>query len=194
MDHRPSASVSGHPRARVRDRRIDRTRSAIVAAFNELLFERGYSRVTVRDMIARANIGRSTFYEHFQNKHDVLEQSLAPILTPLADVLRVGHADARLRGILEHMWANRNLMAPTLLGSSRAAVTRLLARLLEERLEERRAGFMVARPVVAAALAGAQVAILEAWITHEPPAGAEAVARALADMTAAAAAALQIER
>ena len=134
LAHRPASSVSGHPAAIVRDRRIERTRGALVAAFTALLFERGFSRVTVRDVIARANIGRSTFYEHFENKHDLLEQSLAPVLTPLADVLRTGSADAQLREILDHIWSNRRLTAPMLTGS-RALVTRSLVRLFEERLE-----------------------------------------------------------
>ena len=145
----------------------------------------------MRDVIARANVGRSTFYEHFENKRDVLEQSLAPILTPLADVLRTGRPDARLQSILAHMWDNRKLAAATFLGSSRAVVTRSLARLLEERLEERPGRFVVARPLVAAALAAAQIALLEAWVTEEPPAEIHAMARALFQMTVAAAAAAQ---
>jgi AcrR family transcriptional regulator len=176
LAHRPASSVSGHPAAIVRDRRIERTRGALVAAFTALLFERGFSRVTVRDVIARANIGRSTFYEHFENKHDLLEQSLAPVLTPLADVLRTGSADAQLREILDHIWSNRRLTAPMLTGS-RALVTRSLVRLFEERLEERRTrASPTARRVAAAVLAGALLAFFEAWFSDEAPAKPDVVA------------------
>ena len=37
----------------------------------ELVVERGYDRVTVQDIIDRADVGRSTFYAHFRDKEDL---------------------------------------------------------------------------------------------------------------------------
>ena len=51
------------------DRRIQRTRSALLQAFVSLLLEpRRYDQIKVGDIVERANVGRSTFYEHFRNK------------------------------------------------------------------------------------------------------------------------------
>ena len=50
------------------DRRSQRTRHLLSAAFVELLREKGYSAITVSDIIERANVGRSTFYSHFHDK------------------------------------------------------------------------------------------------------------------------------
>lgn len=44
------------------DRRVNRTRRLLQQAFVELLCERGYDRITVRDIVDRANVGRSTFW------------------------------------------------------------------------------------------------------------------------------------
>lgn len=55
------------------DRRQRRSRRAIYGAFEELMAEEHYSQVTVAQIIERADIGRSTFYAHFETKDDLLK-------------------------------------------------------------------------------------------------------------------------
>ncbi|MBP7686849.1 MAG: TetR/AcrR family transcriptional regulator [Thermoflexales bacterium] len=54
------------------DRRIQRTRQLLQDALLALILEKGFEAVTVQDVIDRANVGRSTFYAHFQDKEDLL--------------------------------------------------------------------------------------------------------------------------
>ncbi len=54
------------------DRRVERTRGALREALFGLIVERGYDRLTVQDVLDRANIGRSTFYAHFRDMDDLL--------------------------------------------------------------------------------------------------------------------------
>ncbi|MBH0778562.1 TetR/AcrR family transcriptional regulator [Nocardia bovistercoris] len=54
------------------DRRVRRTRALLHNALLELMVEGSYERISVGDILERADIGRSTFYAHFRDKDDLL--------------------------------------------------------------------------------------------------------------------------
>ncbi len=54
------------------DRRQVKTQKAILQAFHELLREKPVDRITVRELAERANIGKSTFYAHFETKDHLI--------------------------------------------------------------------------------------------------------------------------
>ena len=53
------------------DRRIQRTRKVLHEALVQLIFEKGNDKVTVQAVLDRANVGRSTFYAHYQDLEDL---------------------------------------------------------------------------------------------------------------------------
>lgn len=55
------------------DRRQRKTREAIFRAFSELLAQNDVSRITVGQIIQRADVGRATFYAHFETKEYLLQ-------------------------------------------------------------------------------------------------------------------------
>lgn len=61
------------------DRRIQRTRQLIHEAMMALILEKGYEKITIQDILDRANIGRSTFYAHYRDKEDLLLRGIAEI-------------------------------------------------------------------------------------------------------------------
>lgn len=62
--------------AKTADRRIQRTRQLLQNALIALIQQKGYEALTVQDIIDRANVGRATFYAHFDNKEDLLVSRL----------------------------------------------------------------------------------------------------------------------
>ena len=65
------------------DRRSQRTRKLLSEALIALITEQSYNAITVQDIIDRANVGRSTFYAHYQDKDDLLMSSFAELIGAL---------------------------------------------------------------------------------------------------------------
>ncbi len=61
------------------DPRIARTRSLLWATLVALIEERGYAAITVRDITTRANVNRSTFYRHYEDKDDLFRQGCSDL-------------------------------------------------------------------------------------------------------------------
>ncbi len=63
------------------DRRQLKTRQAIIDAFVGLLTKNSYEKISVKDIIDAANIGRSTFYSHFETKDELARQICIDLFT-----------------------------------------------------------------------------------------------------------------
>jgi AcrR family transcriptional regulator len=49
----------------------------------QLMLEKDFEQITVKDITGRAGIDRTTFYLHFTDKHDLLEQSRRQVIDEL---------------------------------------------------------------------------------------------------------------
>jgi AcrR family transcriptional regulator len=62
------------------DRRVQKTRKLLHEALVSLLHEKNYDDIVVKEVLDRANVGRSTFYTHFRDKDDLLVNGIRDIL------------------------------------------------------------------------------------------------------------------
>ena len=61
------------------DRRQRKSREAIFRAFSTLLTQKRYEHISVQEIINLADVGRSTFYAHFETKDMLLEAMCSEI-------------------------------------------------------------------------------------------------------------------
>jgi AcrR family transcriptional regulator len=81
------------PGAAAGDLRTRRTRLALRDALLDLIATKGFQAIVVQDLADRAMINRVTFYKHYRDKYDLLEQTMHDLLGelsgPLATLLDV---------------------------------------------------------------------------------------------------------
>jgi AcrR family transcriptional regulator len=77
------------------DRRQRKTREAIFKAFVELLSKKNYSEITVGQIIEKADVGRATFYSHFETKDTLLKSLCEELFCHIFDSLRVPESSHR---------------------------------------------------------------------------------------------------
>lgn len=112
------------------DKRQQKTRRAIFTAFSLLLEQKRFSQITVQEIIDQANIGRSTFYAHFETKEDLLCQLCADmfrhVFSERLDTEKThdfsaspNALEARITHILYHLKDNQAEIIRLLSGESR---------------------------------------------------------------------------
>jgi AcrR family transcriptional regulator len=93
----------------IMDRRQRKTRQAIYDAFEYLMQDAHYSTITVAQIIDRADIGRSTFYAHFETKDELLDQMCVEMFDHIFEGVNaqcVTHSTLEtndLEGLLAHL-------------------------------------------------------------------------------------------
>jgi AcrR family transcriptional regulator len=77
------------------DRRVRRTQATLQRALIDLVQERDLSQITVADVADRADVSRSTFYDHYTDVHELAEAACTSMLDDLfAHVLALDAAPA----------------------------------------------------------------------------------------------------
>jgi AcrR family transcriptional regulator len=124
---------------RAKDRRVERTQQLIRGALRSLIEEKGFEALTVQQIIDRANVGRATFYAHFDNKEDLLASGFEDLRASLKArqrnaLSRGGSVEERVFAFSQEMFAHaneyRDVFRAMVGQQSGATVQRLLHKLL----------------------------------------------------------------
>lgn len=101
------------------DRRQRKTREAIFGAFSQLLNKKDFSKITVGEIIEAADVGRATFYSHFETKEYLLKEFCEELFCHVFDTALGEGADHRhifhcegeesvFLHLLKHLYNNDN--------------------------------------------------------------------------------------
>ena len=66
------------------DRRVQKTRGLLHGAIASLIHEKSYDDIVVKEILERANVGRSTFYTHYRDKDELLDSGIRDMLRACA--------------------------------------------------------------------------------------------------------------
>lgn len=140
------------------DRRVQRTRSSLREALYALLQKVPYDAITVQRILDRANVGRSTFYSHFEGKDDLLLSGLDELQAMLEEAQRrertAADPAARLVGFSRAMFDHadefrrvyRALVAARVWPTLRQRIEEILAELVRRGCPEEMRRLQRSRP------------------------------------------------
>jgi len=163
-----------------KDRRVERTEQLIRGALLSLIKERGFEELTVQEIIDRANVGRATFYAHFDNKDDLLvsgfEDLRASLKARQREALTRGRTvEDRVFGFSQEVFAHtneyRDVFRAMVGKRSGAVVERMLHKLVVDLVREdvketiaQRENSAVPAEALVQFIAGALLGLLMWWL------------------------------
>lgn len=160
------------------DRRILRTRQLLSQALVELMQEQHYERITVQDIVDRANVGRSTFYAHFENKDDLLISDFGQVLDMLNQHVDTNTVESLFNSLelFRHIREHHHLYKALFWGRGidllfeQGQIT-LASRIQEHLTAHPPAGIDsdVPMPLIATYLAGTLLTLVKWWLENDMP-------------------------
>ena len=175
--------------AKTQDRRVQRTQQLLRTSLFSLIQEKGFERLSVQDILDRANIGRATFYAHFDNKEDLLLSGFDALRKQLRDLQRAAHSGgaphddqtfAYSRDLIGHVHEFRDLFKAMVGKKSGAVVQSALRKLVIDLvrddlkgMSQKAEGRNAAKDAVAEFIAGGLMGLLFWWLEARERIGVE---------------------
>ncbi len=162
------------------DRRSRRTRQALVEALLALLTAKNYDEISINDIVERANVGRSTFYAHYQDKDDLLRDGFERALDILIQHVSFGEADQDLQldttPLFRHAKGHFELYKTLVWGSGFDVLTRDGHATLSAKFQERFKLHLSGKPepaipmaVLCHSMSGTLLILLKWWLDNKMP-------------------------
>ena len=163
------------------DRRVSRTRRSLSDALVALILEKRFDAITVRELIDRADVGRSTFYAHFRDKEDLFLSDWKRLLDGFVAHIEWAHVEGGgrfvpLRGLFEHLREFQRFYRALVRSRKTEWLFETGRAHLSESIEGSLAAWLADRPppsvpaaVLSNYLAGEIVSLLRWWLDHGMP-------------------------
>ena len=162
------------------DRRSLRTQKALIDALIELLAVKRYDEISINEIIDRANVGRSTFYSHYQAKDDLLKSGFERVLDLLIQHISIGEADQGLHldttPFFRHAQGHYEIYRTLVWGSGFDVLTKGGLEALSTKFQERFMRLLSGKPeppiplaVLSYSMAGTLLILLKWWLDKKMP-------------------------
>lgn len=157
-----------------KDRRIQRTARRLQQALIDLILEKRYESITIRDITERAHVGYATFFRHYESKDALLADTFQSSVSKLETLLHaLGESSPELEGklIFEHIAANHELYQIFLRGGGTQELIDHVQREAVKELVLRYARYTPAIPaaILANHLVASIMALIQWWLRNEMP-------------------------
>ena len=172
------------------DRRVKRTRERLQKALVELINERQYDAITVQEIVDRANVGRTTFYLHFNNKddlfmscHEAIANGFHSLHSLSPEELLSPETPPGITLVYKHLVGARAMLNPIFQGQDSLLILRRIRDRSAQQIEGALRTAFAETPsnipidVLAHYLAGAQIALVQWWLEKRQPNTIEDLAR-----------------
>lgn len=170
------------------DRRIQRTQERLRRAMAELIVQRSYEAISIRDLTAVAGVGYATFFRHYAAKDALLLDLLQRSIQELAGLLSPGidtNPAEEGRLIFVHVAQHDQLFGILLRGEGTlallegiqmAAVAEVMSRFAD------RPAPAIPLKILAYHLVAASIALIGWWLQHGQPYSPERMGQIYAEM------------
>ncbi|MGE7111937.1 TetR/AcrR family transcriptional regulator [Lysinibacillus sp. NPDC047702] len=186
------------------DLRVIRTIEAIKDALVELIEEKGFDSITVKDITSKAKINRGTFYAHYQDKYDLMNRYQEEIMLGMSNIAKQNIynliADLHTNGttlkpfeiailIFEFLEQNKRFMKAVLGPNGDLSFQTKLKNFMWKTLFEseesplKQENILVPREYLVSYIASAHIGVVQQWLLSDRKETPQEMARILSTIT-----------
>jgi AcrR family transcriptional regulator len=152
----------------------------LLAALIDLMAVKTYDSISIKELVEKANVGRATFYAHYQTKDDLVKAGFERILDETIDHIalsRDGHdLIVDTTPLFQHAGGHYHLYKTLMWGSGFEILTKDELAILSDKIHQRLAQFFpdqsqisVPLPVLSTSFSGNLLILLKWWLDNKMP-------------------------
>jgi AcrR family transcriptional regulator len=175
-----SENLVDRPNASDEDRRSKRSEQALIDALIELMAVKTYDSISIKEIVEKANVGRSTFYAHYQTKDDLVKSGFERILDGTLQHMVLSKDERNLMVdttmLFQHAQGHYHLFKTLMWGSGFEILTKDELNILNEKMRQRLSQFFpdenkltIPVNVLSIFLSGNLLILLKWWLDNKMP-------------------------